>query len=43
MTVNEVRERENLPPIAGGDVAYKPLNTAPVDGSAPPPAQITAA
>lgn len=25
MTINEVRVRENLPPVVGGDVLYKPL------------------
>ena len=27
MTVNEVRERENLPPVAGGDQPRVPSNT----------------
>jgi hypothetical protein len=27
MTLNEVRERENLPPLPGGDVARVPMNT----------------
>lgn len=30
MTPNEVRALENLPPIAGGDVARAPMNTAPL-------------
>lgn len=31
MTPNEVRRRENMGPIAGGDVTYTPLNTATPD------------
>jgi HK97 family phage portal protein len=30
-TINEVRRRENLPPIPGGDVRMMPLNYAPAD------------
>lgn len=30
LTPNEVRARENLPPIEGGDVARAPMNTAPL-------------
>lgn len=32
LTVNEVRAKENLNPIAGGDKPYMPLNLAPMDG-----------
>jgi HK97 family phage portal protein len=30
-TVNEIRRRENMPPIDGGDVRMMPLNYAPAD------------
>lgn len=30
-TINEVRRRENLPPVEGGDVRMQPLNMAPAD------------
>lgn len=30
-TINEIRRRENLPPIEGGDVRLTPLNYAPAD------------
>lgn len=30
-TVNEIRRRENLPPIEGGDIRLSPLNYAPSD------------
>lgn len=30
-TINEIRRRENLPPIDGGDVRLTPLNYAPAD------------
>lgn len=30
LLINEVRARENLPPIAGGDTLYKPFNLVPV-------------
>lgn len=33
MTVNEVRQRENLPPIEGGDLARVPMNTEPLQNS----------
>jgi len=33
MTVNEVRERENMAPIDGGDVARVPMNTEPLGSS----------
>jgi HK97 family phage portal protein len=32
MTPNEIRARENLPPIAGGDVPRAPMNTEPLSG-----------
>lgn len=30
MTPNEIRERENLPPLEGGDVIYQPIILAPM-------------
>src|SRR5262245_14112903 len=46
MTPNEVRRREDLPPIAGGDELYRPLNQGPAtdqaDEPAQPPAEVTA-
>lgn len=33
LTVNEVRSRENLPPVPGGDTLRVPLNMGPADGS----------
>lgn len=41
MTVNEVRQREDLPPLDGGDVLRVPLNHGPAAGPTPadpPPA-----
>ncbi|MFD5050868.1 phage portal protein [Streptomyces tendae] len=38
MSVNEIRAKEDEPPIEGGDVYLQPLNMAPL-GSAAPPAQ----
>jgi SPP1 gp7 family putative phage head morphogenesis protein len=32
LLINEIRQRENLPPISGGDVLYKPLNRLPSGG-----------
>ena len=32
MTLNEVRDRENLAPADGGDSLFRPLNFAPIDG-----------
>jgi HK97 family phage portal protein len=32
LLINEIRQRENLPPISGGDVLYKPLNMLPSGG-----------
>lgn len=34
MTVNEIRRKENLPPVDGGDVLRTPLNMAPVSKTA---------
>jgi HK97 family phage portal protein len=31
ITPNEIRKRENLNPVAGGDTVYVPLNTVPLD------------
>uniref|UniRef100_A0A6M3M6I0 Putative portal protein n=1 Tax=viral metagenome TaxID=1070528 RepID=A0A6M3M6I0_9ZZZZ len=33
MTINEVRERENLPPVDGGDVVYRPFSETVVAGT----------
>ena len=30
LTLNEVRDRENLPPLEGGDVVYLPFNLQPI-------------
>ena len=30
LTINEIREKENMPPVEGGDDLYVPLNMAPV-------------
>lgn len=35
LTINEIRTLENRPPIAGGDIARVPMNTAPLPSSAP--------
>ena len=35
MTLNEVRQRENLPPLPGGDVARVPLNTEALAATPP--------
>jgi HK97 family phage portal protein len=32
LTINEVREEENKPPVEGGDVIYLPFNLQPVGG-----------
>jgi len=37
-STNEIRERENLPPIEGGDVFLQPLNMQPLDAPAGPSA-----
>jgi hypothetical protein len=31
MSANEARQRENLPPIEGGDALMQPLNMTPSD------------
>jgi HK97 family phage portal protein len=36
-SANDIRDREDLPPVAGGDTYLQPLNMAPL-GSEPPPA-----
>ncbi|MBX9677418.1 MAG: phage portal protein [Gemmataceae bacterium] len=41
MTTNEVRARENLPPVEGGDVLRVPLNTGPMTSN-PEPAKVAA-
>jgi len=33
MTINEIRERENLEPVEGGDQLISPLNMAPIGGT----------
>lgn len=38
MTINEIRGRENLPPVPGGDDIFAPLNSAHTDTAAPDPA-----
>lgn len=43
LTVNEVRARENLPPVEGGDVLRVPLNMGPASGAAVPDAEATPA
>lgn len=35
LAANEVRERENMGPLAGGDVLRAPLNTAPAEDAVP--------
>jgi HK97 family phage portal protein len=32
LTVNEIREKEGLPPVAGGDSLLQPLNMTPIGG-----------
>jgi HK97 family phage portal protein len=41
MTTNEARDREGLPPIAGGDTPARSVQVVPLnsDGAAPPPTQ----
>lgn len=38
MTPNEVRRREDLPPLPGGNDLHRPLNQGPAAGGATPPA-----
>lgn len=37
MTINEVREEENLPPVEGGDAIYLPFGLQPVGNVTPQP------
>jgi HK97 family phage portal protein len=40
MTPNEIRRREDLPPLPGGDDLHRPLNQGPAgDGAAKPPTE----
>ena len=41
MNINEVREREGMPPIPNGDQHRIPLNTGPVATSVPKPTDST--
>lgn len=37
MAPNEVRRREDLPPLPGGDALHRPLNQGPAGGASTPP------
>jgi HK97 family phage portal protein len=40
MSINEVRSRENLPPVPGGDIARVPMNMEPLGAAPVSPARV---
>lgn len=38
LSINDIRKKENLPPVDGGDALLQPLNMTPVNDPAPKPA-----
>jgi HK97 family phage portal protein len=38
LSINDIRRKEGLPPVEGGDALLQPLNMTPVNGPAPKPA-----
>ena len=37
MSINEIREKEDLDPVEGGDIHLVPMNMQPLDAAAQPP------